>query len=185
MQDAAFNPSTFGESLDSIYRLQQRTYPSLKVPIILPFLSDGILALGGTKCEGIFRVPGDADAVSELRLRIDKGVYALEGIDDPHVLASLLKLWLRELRDPVIPNEMYQACIDCSGDPERVVEMVTRLPGLHRRVLLFVLSFLQLFLEERVVSVTKMGAENLALLMAPNLLRCVSEDIRDVFNNTK
>jgi len=65
------------------------------------------------------------------------------------------------------------------------VEMVTRLPGLHRRVLLFVLSFLQLFLEERVVSVTKMGAENLALLMAPNLLRCVSDDIRDVFKNTK
>ena len=66
------------------------------MPIILPFLSDGILALGGMKSEGIFRVPGDGDSVSELKLRIDKGYYTLNGFDDPNILASLLKLWLVE-----------------------------------------------------------------------------------------
>lgn len=79
-QDSAFNPSTFGESLSAIMRLQERTYASSKVPIILPFLADGILALGGTKSEGIFRIPGDGDAVSDLRVRIDKGFYNLEGV---------------------------------------------------------------------------------------------------------
>ena len=92
VQDAAFHPSIFGESLDTIFRLQERSYPHMKVPIILPFLADGILALGGTKTEGIFRVPGDSDAVAELKLRIDRGYYTLDGIDDPHVPASLLKL---------------------------------------------------------------------------------------------
>ena len=79
--------------MDGVYRLQERNYPDKKVPIILPFLADGILALGGTKSEGIFRVPGDGDLVSELKLRIDKGYYSLDTVDDPHVLASLLKLW--------------------------------------------------------------------------------------------
>ncbi|KIJ50528.1 hypothetical protein M422DRAFT_776995 [Sphaerobolus stellatus SS14] len=183
--DAAFNPSTFGESLDAVFRLQARTYPSLKIPIILPFLADGILALGGTKSEGIFRIPGDADAVSDLRLRIDKGVYTLDAIDDPHVPAGLFKLWLRELREPLIPNELYNDCIECAGDPEKVVEIVRRLPGLHRRVMLFVVSFLQLFLEERIVGATKMTAENLALVMAPNLLRCASENMGVVFTNAQ
>ncbi|KAI0768673.1 hypothetical protein BD413DRAFT_478710 [Trametes elegans] len=183
--DAAFHPSIFGETLDTVFRLQERNYPDKKVPIILPFLADGILALGGTKCEGIFRVPGDGDLVSELKLRIDKGYYSLEGVDDPHVLASLLKLWLRELCDPLVPDELYNDCITCAHRPEECVQIVQRLPTINRRVVLFVVSFLQLFLEERIQSATKMTAPNLALVMAPNLLRCNSESMLVVFTNAQ
>ncbi|KAJ7874752.1 hypothetical protein B0H14DRAFT_3552219 [Mycena olivaceomarginata] len=183
--DAAFNPSTFGESLDAIFRLQERTYPQQKVPIILPFLADGILALGGGKSEGIFRVPGDGDSVSELKLRIDKGYYTLDGVDDPHVLASLMKLWLRELCDPLVPDEMYNECITNSKDPSTCVQIVQRLPTINRRVVLFVISFLQLFLEDRIQNVTKMTPANLALVMAPNLLRCNSDSMSVVFTNAQ
>ena len=184
-QDAAFNPSTFGESLDAIIRLQERNYPRQKVPIILPFLADGILALGGTKSEGIFRVPGDGDSVSELKVRIDRGYYNLDGVDDPHILASLMKLWLRELLDPLVPEEMYNECIMNSQDPDACVRIVTRLPTINRRVVLFVISFLQLFLEERTQTVTKMTPANLALVMAPNLLRCSSDSMAVVFTNAQ
>nr|GAT57728.1 Rho GTPase-activating protein 39 isoform 2 [Mycena chlorophos] len=183
--DAAFNPSTFGESLDAIFRLQERTYPSQKVPIILPFLADGILALGGTKSEGIFRVPGDGDSVSELKLRIDKGYYTLDGVDDPHVLASLMKLWLRELCDPLVPDELYNECIMASKDPAACLGIVERLPTINRRVVLFMVSFLQLFLEDKVQAVTKMTPANLALVMAPNLLRSNSESMAVVFTNAQ
>ncbi|KAG6920068.1 hypothetical protein DXG01_010136 [Tephrocybe rancida] len=181
--DAAFNPSTFGETLDGIIRLQERKYPQQKVPIILPFLADGILALGGLKSEGIFRVPGDADSVSELKLRIDRGYYTTDGVNDPHVLASLMKLWLRELCDPLVPEEMYNECITSSKDPSACVQIVERLPTINRRVVLFVVSFLQHFLEEKVQSLTKMTPANLALVMAPNLLRCNSELMSVVFTN--
>ncbi|EKM52929.1 uncharacterized protein PHACADRAFT_259094 [Phanerochaete carnosa HHB-10118-sp] len=183
--DAAFHPSIFGESLDAIFRLQERNYPRQQVPIILPFLADGILALGGTKFEGIFRVPGDSDLVSELKLRIDKGYYTLDGFDDPHVLASLLKLWLRELADPLVPDEMYNDCIAESRDSSACVRIVHRLPTINRYVVLFVISFLQLFLDEKVQNVTKMTAPNLALVMAPNLLRCNSESMAVVFTNAQ
>ena len=56
-------------------QLQASSYPNLKVPVVLPFLADGILALGGTQSEGIFRVPADTDSVSELKSRIDRGHY--------------------------------------------------------------------------------------------------------------
>ncbi|KAH6914216.1 hypothetical protein BKA70DRAFT_1142953 [Coprinopsis sp. MPI-PUGE-AT-0042] len=183
--DAAFNPSTFGESLDAIVRLQERNYPHQKVPIILPFLADGILALGGPRVEGIFRVPGDSDSVSELKLRIDRGYYTLDSMDDPHVLASLLKLWLRELCDPVVPSEMYNECIMGAQDPDVCVSIIHRLPTINRRVLLFVVSFMQIFLDEKTQSITKMTPANLALVMAPNLLRCTSDSMSVVFTNAQ
>ncbi|KAG5638803.1 hypothetical protein H0H81_010032 [Sphagnurus paluster] len=183
--DAAFHPSTFGEPLDAIIRLQERKYPQQKVPIILPFLADGILALGGLKAEGIFRVPGDGDSVSELKLRIDRGYYTTDGVNDPHVLASLMKLWLRELCDPLVPEEMYNECITSSKDPDACIQIVERLPTINRRVVLFVVSFLQLFLEEKAQSITKMTPANLALVMAPNLLRCNSDSMSVVFTNAQ
>lgn len=160
-------------------------YPHLQVPIILPFLADGILALGGTRSEGIFRIPGDGDLISSLKLRIERGYYNMEGIDDPHVPASLLKLWLRELCSPLIPDELYNDCVSCSGDSEACVHMVSRLPTTNRRVVLFIISFLQLFLDEKIQSVTKMTSANLALVMAPNLLRCNSESMTVVFTNAQ
>lgn len=40
-----------------------------------------------------------------LKLQIDKGSLPMETLRDPHVPASLLKLWFRELEDPLIPED--------------------------------------------------------------------------------
>lgn len=102
-QGAAFNPSVFGSTLQQTFKIQAELYPNDRVPIILPFLANSILILGGASTEGIFRVPGDMDGVSMLKNRIDRGQYQLNGVDDPNVPASLFKLWLRELQEPLIP----------------------------------------------------------------------------------
>ena len=51
-----------------------------------------------------FRVPGDIDEVNALKLHIDKGNPPPSTLTDPNVPASLLKLWFRELEDPLIPE---------------------------------------------------------------------------------
>ncbi|KAG2052467.1 hypothetical protein BDR06DRAFT_997612 [Suillus hirtellus] len=114
--DAAFNSSTPWELLDV-------TSPS-QSPIPLR----RILALGIVKVEGIYRVPGDSDFVSELKLRIDRGNYTPDGVDDPHVLALLLKLWSRKLCDPLMYEEMYKDCITHSHEPGMGIQLtVTKL----------------------------------------------------------
>ncbi|KAF8309423.1 hypothetical protein DL93DRAFT_2085697 [Clavulina sp. PMI_390] len=183
--DAAFNPSTFGASLDFIFKLQQRSYPDAKVPIILPFLGDGIIALGGLATEGIWRISGDSETVSELKVRIDRGYYNLEGIDDCHVPASLLKLWLRELEEPLIPEAMYNECLAVSAEPDKVIDVVRRLPTINRRVLLFVISLMQLFLHDNIIAVTKMTSPAMALVISPALLRCTSDHFSTVFTNAQ
>ena len=38
----------------------------LKIPKIVPFLADAVLQMKGQQSEGIFRVPGDAEEVTDL-----------------------------------------------------------------------------------------------------------------------
>ena len=52
----------------------------------------------------LHRVPGDIDEVNGLKLKVDKGMLPMDNLLDPHVPASLLKLWFRELEDPLIPH---------------------------------------------------------------------------------
>ncbi|KAJ3140392.1 hypothetical protein HK100_009942 [Physocladia obscura] len=61
---------------------------------------------------GYFCVPGDIDKVNELRIRLERGKYDVTGISDPHVASSLLKLWLREVAEPLIPADLYDDCIN-------------------------------------------------------------------------
>ncbi|KAL1920456.1 uncharacterized protein VTP21DRAFT_833 [Calcarisporiella thermophila] len=184
-REAPFHPSIFGESLEFIMNLQSQTYPDLKIPRILPFLAQCILDLDGCKSEGIFRVPGDADLVTDLRLRIEKGEYVLANLNDPNVPASLLKLWLRDLSDPLIPTEYYDACIRSAEDVAAALDLINRLPTINRRVAQYMINFLQVFARPDTIRATKMNVHNLAMVFAPNFLRCPTDNLAVIFENTK
>ncbi len=56
-QEAPFNPSMFGNSLEDTMELQQEKFPSFdqKLPWVVPALTGAVLRLQGPKTEGIFR----------------------------------------------------------------------------------------------------------------------------------
>lgn len=57
--------------------------------------------------------------------------------------ASLLKLWYRELEEPVIPQQFYKECISNYENPDAAVAVVQLLPELNRLVLCYLIHFLQ------------------------------------------
>lgn len=99
--------------------------------------------------------------------------------------ASLLKLWYRELEEPLIPHEFYEQCIAHYESPEAAVAVVHALPRINRLVLCYLIRFLQVFVQPANVAITKMDVSNLAMVMAPNCLRCRSDDPRVIFENTR
>lgn len=65
-KEAPFKPSVFGEPLGFIMEQQRNSDSKLQIPQIVPFLAETVRATNGQLSEGIFRVPGDADAVTDL-----------------------------------------------------------------------------------------------------------------------
>uniref|UniRef100_UPI00398F5C2A rho GTPase-activating protein 39-like n=1 Tax=Pristiophorus japonicus TaxID=55135 RepID=UPI00398F5C2A len=183
-KNAILTPSMFGSSLEEIMERQRERYPERKLPWVQTHLSNKVLGLGGAQVEGIFRVPGDIDEVNALKLQVDQWRIP-DNLADPHIPASLLKLWYRELEEPLIPQKFYLQCVNNYENPEAAVAVVASLPEINRLVLGYLIHFLQIFAQPINVSKTKMDVNNLAMVMAPNCLRCQSDDPRIIFENTR
>ncbi|XP_066904211.1 rho GTPase-activating protein 39 isoform X1 [Halyomorpha halys] len=179
-----FRPSMFGSTLEEVMALQKGRFPHYKLPWVQTTLSDEVLRLQGTHTEGIFRVSADVDEVSGLKQQLDRWERPTE-YTDAHTPASLLKLWYRELYEPLIPDSLYEDCISCSDDPSMAGAIVDKLPPLNRMVLAYLIRFLQIFARPEVVAVTKMDASNLAMVMAPNCLRCYCDEPRIMYENAR
>jgi len=166
--------AVFAVPLEKLMERQKEKYPNLDVPILLPILSFFILKMNGLKTEGIFRVPANANDVKFVRDKFDEGDYAVtNATNNVHTPCALMKLWLRELPEPIIPVSHYEMCTET---PEKAMEIFRQLPPLSQNVVSFIINFLQELSKPENVETTKMSKENLAMVFAPSFLRCPYTD---------
>lgn len=60
------------------------------------------------RTDGIYRVSGNLSQVQKLRFQIDQDKYSgMESEEDVNVLTGLLKLFFRELKEPMVPFYLY------------------------------------------------------------------------------
>eukprot|EP01133_Synstelium_polycarpum_P012870 gene12870-15115_t len=165
--------ASFGVKLETLMERQKESHPQLEVPRVLVVLTTAITRLKGHVYEGIFRVPGIVTSIKEMRQAIDKGDFSLTGVDDVRTPAALLKLWLRDIPDPLVPVSLYKAAIDSPLDSLSIVQ---KLSPLSQRVLNYLIHFIQIFIRYEFVAHSKMGTNNMAMIFAPTILRNPSDD---------
>lgn len=69
-----------------------------------------VVVLAGLHEVGIFRLPGQASRIQALKDLYDSGSQEdFASTEDVHTVASLLKLYLRELPQPVVPFVLYDS----------------------------------------------------------------------------
>ena len=179
----AFQPYMFGVPLSDIMSQQQLFYPDLPLPAIVPCCIEAIKALGGKTVPGIFRVPGDTDTVNYLKLHIESGELAPLPTMDPKDVCSLLSLWMRELPEALIPDKFYDPCLELAKQSAmHCVAILEQLPAVNRAV---ITEIIHLFQELAREEVTKMSISNLALISAPNFLRCPNQNPAIMLQNAK
>ncbi|XP_026177636.1 rho GTPase-activating protein 25 [Mastacembelus armatus] len=171
----------FGKSLIDTITYEQRFGPHL-VPILVQKCVEFIKEHGLNE-EGIFRLPGQDNAVKQFRDAFDAGERPSFPSDtDVHTVASLLKLYLRELPEPVVPWTQYQDFLECtnlldSSSSEgwgKLEKQIALLPTVNYNLLSYVCRFL--FEVQQHSQVNKMNVENLATVMGINLLKPQIED---------
>ncbi|XP_078106217.1 rho GTPase-activating protein 25 [Sander vitreus] len=172
----------FGKSLMDTVTYEQRFGPHM-VPILVQKCVEFIKEHGLNE-EGIFRLPGQDNAVKQFRDAFDAGERPSFPSDtDVHTVASLLKLYLRELPEPVVPWTQYQDFLDCTNNMpdisttegwEKLDKQIALLPKTNYNLLSYVCRFL--FEVQLHSKVNKMNVENLATVMGINLLKPQIED---------
>lgn len=117
-------------------------------------LAHAILRLDGAKTEGIFRVPAPASELTKLIAQFDSGNFAIEFnsetvfVPSVHCAAGSLKKLLRETPEPLVPSSMYDKAISSQtlGNADNAVAIIATLPPINRKVMLFLIRYLQEFL---------------------------------------
>jgi Rac GTPase-activating protein 1 len=148
-----------------------------QVPGIVVHCVNEVEARGLTE-PGIYRVPGSDAMVKELLQRFlkGKGTPNLSRIEDINVICSLLKHFLRQLKEPVTTYGLWSSFIKAAenyrlGNLSQAVilvqETVARLPPPNRDTLAFLLLHLIRVAETKV---TKMPVHNLAKVFGPTII---------------
>ncbi|XP_023405083.1 protein FAM13B isoform X5 [Loxodonta africana] len=137
----------FGIPLDE---LQQGGHPDNEVPFIVRHVVDYIEEHGGLEQQGLFQVNGNAETVEWLRQRYDNGeeVDLVKEADVPSAI-SLLRFFLQELPEPVIPGSLHIHLMQLSQDYNNEDEfgrklrfLLQQLPPVNYSLLKFLCKFL-------------------------------------------
>ena len=192
---------------------------SIRLPRVLRETTSFVILDDNIKAEGIFRVSARAQTVEILKEAYDRGqkfivwkdgsmvlasshyregtghvrVEELDHVEgyELHVAAGLIKLWYKELKEPIFPPSNYQALEKYYGDPDVPLEIPqlftmlcvedewspigsTTSRQILKMHLLPLLSRGAAFQDR-----TQMGPENLAVCFAPSLL-CGADPVEDL-----
>ncbi|KTG41271.1 hypothetical protein cypCar_00042283, partial [Cyprinus carpio] len=110
---APFGGGIFGQRLEDTVQYERKFGPRL-APLLVEQCVDFIREQGLDE-EGLFRMPGQASLVKELQEAFDCGDKPqFDSNTDVHTVASLLKLYLRELPEPVVPFCKYEDFLTCA-----------------------------------------------------------------------
>ena len=161
---------------------QQQKQQQSRGPVVPQFLVEMARVIDeneGVNAVGIFRISSGVSEINRACSAIDAGHYP--DITDPILAASLVRLWLRRMPEGLLTAALHDDWIAAApalrtpGGLAACRALVARLPPSHRVVLAYLL--------QRIVgpvvanaAFNKMTAQNVAIVLAPSVLRSTSTD---------
>ncbi|KAH9379398.1 hypothetical protein HPB48_012266 [Haemaphysalis longicornis] len=159
----------FGFPLEEHLRVNGR-----RIALVVEKCATCLLASGMDE-EGLFRITGSASKIKKLKSAFNAGFVDMSEFErDPHTVASVLKLYLRELPEPLMTFSLYEEWMkaasvsDSSARLQALWQVVNSLPQANHDNLRYVVKFLSRLVGHR--EQNKMSSQNIAIVIAPNLV---------------
>nr|CAB3219663.1 active breakpoint cluster region-related protein [Phallusia mammillata] len=167
---------TFGVKIDVVAKRESSGIPGIVKKCVAEVERRGMNEVG------IYRVSGVASEIQALKASFDtnrKDVTMLLGEVDINAVAGVLKLYFRELPEPLFTDSRYNEFVEASAlkDPETkdrtIVRLISDLPTANYKTLHYLREHLVNVSNNE--SVNKMNLHNLATVFGPTLLRPAEE----------
>jgi hypothetical protein len=138
----------------------------------------------GTSETGLYRIPGSSAEVHRWQARFDQELdvnfFDQEDLYDINIVATMLKAWLRDLPEPLIPKSTQSRIAEklqdlepgTTGVPDIVVTELSKLPPYNYYCLFAITCHLSILLEN--AAKNQMNFHNLSVCFHP----CTSIDLR-------
>ncbi|KAJ8264611.1 hypothetical protein GJAV_G00151270 [Gymnothorax javanicus] len=167
--------NVFGCHLATLCALEKTTIPS--------FVENCIKAVErrGVDIDGIYRVSGNLAVIQKLRFKADQDELDLEDgqWEDIHVITGALKLFFRELPEPLFPFSHFNSFLAAIKIPEKTMKvtqmrkLVASLPQPNHDTMELLFRHLR-----KVIACgecNRMSVQNVAIVFGPTLLRPETE----------
>ncbi|XP_076242658.1 rho GTPase-activating protein 44 isoform X2 [Calliopsis andreniformis] len=174
----------YGYPLEEHLRVTNR-----KIALPIQLCVSALLRLGMEE-EGLFRIAGAASKSRRIKLSLDACCLTLPTAleyKDPHVIAGALKSYLRELPEPLLTYKLYSewmAAAKITHNDARLRalwEVLHKLPPANLENLRFLIKFLAVLTKNQ--DINKMSPQNIAIVIAPNLIWSPQEDVNTMVMN--
>ncbi|KAG8855526.1 hypothetical protein FRB96_007030 [Tulasnella sp. 330] len=164
---------TFG-----VHLAEQMLRDAVEVPRILEKCCGAIETYGITSV-GLYRLSGTTSKVQKLKMVLDRDVEAVDLMNDEwrmdvNNITSVLKLWLRELPEPLLTFDLYHGYVEAAkteNDRLRQIQLhhkVNDLPDANYATLKYLMGHLHKVRGQEALN--SMSATNLSIVFGPTLL---------------
>ncbi|XP_055376704.1 uncharacterized protein LOC129608919 isoform X2 [Condylostylus longicornis] len=155
------------------------------VPMIVDICAK-IVEKKGLQVVGIYRIPGNKAAISELKEQVNKSDFQWDSVDtdlrwdDVNVVSSLLKLFIRSLPDALLPGTSYINFIEADKKcgERRLKELcylLTTLPPHSYETMKHIIRHLSRVSKN--CEINLMEPKNLAIIFGPSIIRIPNETL--------
>ena len=125
---------------------------------------------------GLYRIPGNESETNDIldKLTHAKGATPVLTKFEIPTITSVVKKFLRSLKEPVIPLSLWQVFVDAATNPDTtdaeaaMYQAVSELPLPNRDTLAYLIVHLQTVADNSIFN--KMDKDNLAVIMGPTIL---------------
>ncbi|KAL2255896.1 hypothetical protein VTK26DRAFT_2522 [Humicola hyalothermophila] len=172
-----FMRQVFGATLAEAVRYNAPVDVNVPLPAVVYRCIQYLEAKNAIFEEGIFRLSGSNVVIKQLRERFnnegDINLITDGQHYDIHVVASLLKMYLRELPSTILTNDLraeFTTAMEMTDKKEKLStlsELVERLPQANAALLKYLISFLIKIIDHS--DVNKMTVRNVGIVFSPTL----------------
>ncbi|KAH8717449.1 putative Rho-type GTPase-activating protein 2 [Beauveria bassiana] len=167
----------FGSSLAEAVQFHPPRDVDVPLPSVIYRCIQYLEAHNALNEEGIFRLSGSNTVIKQIRERFnhesDINLITDENYYDIHAVASLLKLYLRELPSTILTRDLHLDFLNTTEITDRdekiaiMAHLVQRLPEANLTLLKYLISFLIRIINNSAVN--KMTVRNVGIVFSPTL----------------